>query len=87
MPIYRPPYEQLLEAITSVCEQTYQQWELHCLCDDGSGQPALTQALEALAHADPRIKLMTLPHNQGIAAATNRAIEAGNGEYVTAGSG
>ncbi len=81
MPIYRPRYEQLMEAITSVREQTYQHWEL-CLCDDGSGQPELTQQLEALAHSDPRIKLITLPHNQGIAAATNRAIEAGSGEYV-----
>ncbi|HQR09081.1 MAG TPA: glycosyltransferase [Gemmatales bacterium] len=81
MPIYRPRIDQLLEAIASVRGQTYHQWEL-CLCDDGSCSELLTQKLETLADGDPYIKLTTLPHNMGISAATNHAIEFASGDYL-----
>ncbi|MFT3881921.1 MAG: glycosyltransferase [Gemmatales bacterium] len=81
MPIYRPRLDHLLEAIASVRGQTYHQWEL-CLCDDGSDSPLLTQKLEAITHADPCVKLITLPQNMGISVATNHAMEYASGDYL-----
>ena len=81
MPIYRPRLDQLLEAVTSVRQQTYRNWEL-CLCDDGSGQDLLTQALAKLACEENRIRVFSLPQNQGISAATNAAIGHSRGEFV-----
>lgn len=81
MPIYRPRLDHLHQAIDSVRNQTYDRWEL-CLCDDGSNNPHLTEELSRSESLDPRIKLMTLNHNEGISTATNRAIEMSRGEFI-----
>ncbi len=81
VPVYRPKLWYFLECVRSVQAQTYRNWEL-CLCDDGSGDPELTAAMEEFAAADPRIRALALEQNGGISRATNRALEAATGEFV-----
>jgi glycosyltransferase involved in cell wall biosynthesis len=81
IPVYRPNLRYLQQAIASVREQAYPNWEL-CLCDDGSNDLALTQFLESLVREDKRFHLVSCEVNQGIAAATNRAMRPSHGEYV-----
>jgi GT2 family glycosyltransferase len=81
VPVYRPALWYFRECVRSVVEQTYRNWEL-CLCDDGSKDPELTEALRQFAADDPRIKALSLEPNGGISAATNRALESAGGEFI-----
>lgn len=81
VPVYKPDLALLDLAVGSVRRQTYPRWEL-CLCDDGSGDPALAGHLAALAAGDPRIKVTALAANGGISAATNGALAVAGGEWV-----
>jgi GT2 family glycosyltransferase len=80
-PVYRPAIEDFLGAVDSVRAQSYPNWEL-LLVDDASGDPALRDVMARLAKADPRIKPVYLAKNAGIAAASNVAIRAADGELV-----
>ena len=55
-PVHDPPLPMLEEAIASVRDQTFTDWEL-CLVDDGSTDPEIIAALERHAASDPRIHL------------------------------
>ncbi len=81
MPIYQPNLEHLRQAIASVRQQSYSAWEL-CLCDDGSEEADLNRWLAELAKKDARIKVTQLPINQGIAHATQEAIQSSSGSYL-----
>jgi GT2 family glycosyltransferase len=81
VPVYRPDLALLRSAIDSVRRQTYDRWEL-CLCDDGSGDPVVTAALQAAAASDPRIRVTALAANGGISAATNGALASASGSWV-----
>jgi len=81
IPVYRPSLWYFRECVQSVIDQTYPKWEL-CLCDDGSGDPELTAAMQAYAAADPRIRALELDQNGGISAATNGALAAATGEFI-----
>ena len=81
MPVYNPPAEWLLEALNSVLAQWSGNWELVCI-DDASPQKHVAQILFAAARHDPRIRVITLPENGGIAAATNAGIAAATGDYI-----
>jgi GT2 family glycosyltransferase len=81
VPVWRPPMWVLERCVWSVLQQTYGSFEL-CMCDDASGDPALTAALRSFAALDPRIKVTTSPQNGGISAATNGALALASGEYV-----
>ena len=81
VPVYKPPMWALERCVASVLEQSEGSWEL-CLCDDASGDPALTDALEAFADLDPRIRVTSSPVNGGISAATNGALALAGGDFV-----
>ena len=70
----------LAETVASVRAQDFEDWEM-LLIDDAStdGSPALARAL---ADADPRIQVLTLPENGGPAAARNAGIRAARGRYI-----
>ncbi len=80
-PVYRPQLTDFRAAVDSVLAQSWTALEL-ILVDDQSGQPALTAVLEAYAAQDKRVRLIVLPKNGGISAATNAAIAAARGEYT-----
>ncbi|MEM6903946.1 MAG: glycosyltransferase, partial [Pseudomonadota bacterium] len=81
VPVYRPPLEILRQAVQSVRDQIYDNWEL-CLVDDGGGDPAVSDLLRLMASEDSRIKVQINDHNQNIAGATNDALTLASGEFV-----
>jgi O-antigen biosynthesis protein len=82
MPVYNVERRWLTSAVDSVRRQFYPHWEL-CLADDASTLAETRAALDELAAAgDARIKIVRLPANVGIAAATNAALQLASGDYV-----
>jgi GT2 family glycosyltransferase/glycosyltransferase involved in cell wall biosynthesis len=80
-PVYNIEGPYLRRCIESVRAQYYPFWEL-CLCDDGSTSPDTLEVLESYRGIDPRIKIVVHEMNQGIAAASNRAVEISTGDYL-----
>lgn len=78
MPCYNAG-KYIREAIESVLNQTYSDWEL-IIVDDGSTDNSMDIA-ERLAISDSRIRLIMQP-NAGACRARNNGIEHANGEYV-----
>lgn len=81
VPVYRTPLRYLAELLRSVAAQNDRDWEL-ILVDDGSQDPALTDALVAAVAGDARIRIDVLPENSGIATASNRGVALARGEFV-----
>ena len=81
MPTYNPKPAWLIEAIESVRNQIYSNWEL-CIADDASTDKAVLPILEKYANEDARIKLVLRKKNGHIAAASNSALERATGEWV-----
>ncbi|WP_225739447.1 glycosyltransferase family 2 protein [Chlorobium phaeovibrioides] len=81
MPVYNPPVEFLNEAIDSVKDQLYQNWEL-CIADDNSPDEIIRETIRCYAEADPRIKYVFREANGHISLASNSALELAKGEYI-----
>jgi O-antigen biosynthesis protein len=81
MPTYRPRRRYLRDAIESVRRQRDPSWEL-CVVDDGSGDPRLASMLREYASSDDRVRVEILDRNEGISAASNRAVAMSRGEFV-----
>ncbi|PVX82289.1 GT2 family glycosyltransferase [Paraburkholderia unamae] len=81
MPVYNPKPEWLSEAIESVRNQLYPNWEL-CIADDVSPDPAIRPLLERYAREDKRIKVVFREKNGHISAASNSALGVATGEWV-----
>lgn len=81
LPVYNPNPGHLREAIQSVEDQSYRNWEL-CIADDASTDPAVLQILQEAAASDPRIKLVIRPQNGHISAASNSALELATGTFI-----
>jgi GT2 family glycosyltransferase len=81
MPVYDPPLSFLREAIDSVRAQLYPCWEL-CLVNDGSTEPAVKEVLAQAVREEGRIRIVELPQNCGIVAASNAGLEIATGAFV-----
>lgn len=81
MPVYNTRPEWLTEAVRSVCTQWCGAWELICV-DDASTAPHVAAMLAWFAQTDSRIRVLRLPHNEGVAGATTRGIHAARYPYV-----
>lgn len=81
MPTYNSDPVHLMEAIASVREQTWADWQL-CIADDGSTDPRTRATLERHAGIDDRIVVVFNDENRGIAATTNSALAVATGDYV-----
>lgn len=81
MPVYDTDPEVLRAAVESVLSQTYPMWEL-CAVDDASTSAATRAALDELATSDDRMRVQRLEVNQGIAGASNAAIEMAKGTFI-----
>ncbi|MGM9428179.1 glycosyltransferase family 2 protein [Hydrogenophaga sp. MI9] len=82
MPTYNANLVWLEEAIVSVQNQVYGDWEL-CIADDASTSAEVRPFLEKMAAADARLKVVFRPTNGHISAATNSALEVATGEWIT----
>lgn len=81
MPTYNSKPEWLIEAIESVRNQIYPNWEL-CIADDASTVKAIKPILEHYVQIDSRIKVVYRKQNGHISAASNSALELATGEWV-----
>lgn len=69
-----------MESVSSVLAQSLGAWEL-LIIDDASSDGALTVANE-LAAQDPRIRVIVLKQNRGVAHARNAGIAQARGQYI-----
>lgn len=78
MPIYKTPEKYLQEAVESILNQTFTDFELLIL-DDCPEQPC-EDIIKS--YKDERIKYIKNPHNIGISAARNALIDMAQGKYL-----
>lgn len=81
VPVYNVPPQYLEACIRSVLAQSWERWEL-LLCDDASTRPDTVAVLDRYQGVDPRIRIRRLPHNLGIAGASNAAAAMATGSYL-----
>lgn len=81
IPVFNTPIHYFNELLTSIYEQSYDNWEL-CLADGGSDSVDFVSYLKQLAQKDTRIHLTVLEENLGISDNTNAAIRMAKGEYI-----
>ena len=81
MPVYNPEVSFFLEAIDSVKNQLYPNWEL-CIADDASTNPLIPDIISNQANDEPRIKYILRKENGHISACSNSALSLAAGEYV-----
>lgn len=81
MPVYNPPMAFFKQALKTIEEQVYQEWEL-CIADDCSTDPAVRVFLENYAASNPKVKVCFRENNGHISAATNSAVELASGEFL-----
>ncbi|MGH8095555.1 MAG: glycosyltransferase family 2 protein [Chthoniobacterales bacterium] len=81
-PVFNTPVVWLEEAVASVQQQAYENWEL-LLVDDASTDCATLEALRKIEQRDPRLRVLHLEKNGGISAASNLGIEAARGTWMS----
>jgi O-antigen biosynthesis protein len=81
MPVYDAPERALREAVISIREQLYPNWEL-CIADDASKLPHIIPFLRSAAGDDPRIKWIQREQNGHISAASNSALSLATGDFI-----
>jgi GT2 family glycosyltransferase len=81
VPVYRTRAAILEKTIRSVLNQSYPDWEL-CIADDCSRSPEVDAILDRYSASNARIKVVRLPENGGISAASNAALATATGEFT-----
>jgi O-antigen biosynthesis protein len=81
MPTYNVKPKLLTEAIRSIQNQLYPNWEL-CIADDASTDAAIRPLLENYSRNDKRIKVVFRENNGHISAASNSALELVTADWV-----
>ncbi|MFK7899753.1 MAG: glycosyltransferase [Cyclobacteriaceae bacterium] len=82
LPAYNPPIVFFRQAIESVLDQVYTNWEL-CISDDNSTDPLVKKVIKEYAAKDKRIKYVIRKKNGHISANSNSAIELATGEFCS----
>lgn len=81
MPVYNPPIDLLRDAIESVRNQVFDDWEL-CIADDASTDPRVLPLLHEMERSDPRIRVVARSCNGHISHATNSAAKLVTGIFM-----
>ena len=81
LPVYNTSEKWLSDAINSVINQIYPNWEL-CIADDASTDPKIRELLERYKEIDDRIRVVYREDNGHISAASNSAISIAEGHYI-----
>ncbi len=81
MPTYNSNPKWLKEAIESVINQVYPNWEL-CIADDASKNPKTLEVLNFYQNKDHRIKVIFRSQNGHISLASNSAVEIASGDFI-----
>lgn len=80
MGVYNAPLKMLDEAIESILNQTFADFEF-LIVDDGSEDPRLQAHLTHWTNLDRRVRVLSEPH-RGLTASLNRGIAAAHGEFI-----
>lgn len=82
VPLYNTPEPFLRDMITSVLNQTYQNWEL-CLADGSDAEHGeVGRICREYLEKDSRIVYQKLLKNEGISGNTNECLKLATGEYI-----
>lgn len=82
VPLYNTPEPFLRDMITSVLNQTYQNWEL-CLADGSDAEHGeVGRICREYLEKDSRIVYQKLLKNEGISGNTNESLKLATGEYI-----
>jgi GT2 family glycosyltransferase len=81
LPVYNPPEHFFKDAIQSVINQAYSNWEL-CIADDLSTNVNVREIIKSYAEKDDRIKYIFRTENGHISASSNSGIEIATGDYI-----
>ena len=81
MPVYNPNLKYLEQAIQSVRDQVYPNWEL-CIADDASTVGGVHELILKHTMDDSRIKAVYREVNGHISAASNSALEIASGDFI-----
>jgi glycosyltransferase involved in cell wall biosynthesis len=82
MPTYNTPLQWLKEAIESVLNQNYKNWEL-CIADDASNSKEVLILLKKYQEKYSNIKVIYRLNNGNISEASNTALALARGEFIT----
>lgn len=80
-PVWNIKEEWLKEAIDSVLNQVYDNWEL-CIVDDASNKSYIKEVLADYQRKDSRIRVKYLNENLGVSGASNEALAMSTGDFV-----
>lgn len=75
------PGEELLLAVRSIVDQSYQNWEL--IVTDDSSPARYYETLDSVAEMDPRVRVVRNENNAGTYVRRNEALALARGEFVT----
>jgi glycosyltransferase involved in cell wall biosynthesis len=81
MPTYNTSRDILVDAIESVRQQAYPNWEL-CIADDCSSNTETKDVLRHYTKKDVRISVTYRPENGHISTASNSALDLATGDYI-----
>lgn len=79
VPVYNTPPTILEAALRSVLGQWYPHWQM-VLVDDAGTDPATSAVLDGVR--DPRVTVLRLTENRGIAGATNAGLAVATGDFI-----
>lgn len=79
MGVYNPVEEYLVQAVKSILNQTYKNFEF-IICDDGSTQNI--EIFKKLKTLDERLIIIKNDSNMGLAYSLNKCISISSGEYI-----
>lgn len=80
MAVWNPPLCELEQAVDSIVNQTYREFEF-LIIDDGSTHEWVLSYLNSRARDDRRIQIVCKPH-RGLTASLNRGIARAQGEWI-----
>jgi glycosyltransferase involved in cell wall biosynthesis len=80
MAVYDSPLGMLDQAIESIQDQTFPDFEF-LIIDDGSRDPKVRDRLVQRAQSDPRVRIVTEPH-RGLTASLNRGLTLARGTWI-----
>lgn len=81
MSTYKEKIDYIINAVSSILQQTYSDIELIIIIDDPTNKEAIN-FLKEISARDNRIKLYINNINKGLVSSLNRALEYAKGEYV-----
>ncbi|MCQ2022957.1 glycosyltransferase family 2 protein [Clostridium butyricum] len=80
VPVYNGE-EYIEEAINSVLKQSYRDFELLCIYDNGTKDKS-PEILRKIANSDSRVKIFNIEEKRGLVEALNYGISIAEGEYI-----